>query len=600
MDALAAEPTAAAKSADPASTTDKAAEETDGFNIADRLRETATSTPCQRAVVVPREYDEHGSRVYGQRTFAQLNSEADAVARGLIELGLKPGDRIALFVPPGLELLSLVFGLFRTGATVVLIDPGMGVKNLVQCLEETDPAGFVAVPKAHAARLKYRKRVPHAKLNVCVGRGAGPLGVGYDKLLARGKSANAILPTTQRTDTAAVIFTSGSTGPPKGVVYEHGMFDAQWQLIQNEYSIEPGQIDLPAFPLFGLFNVAMGVTTVVPEMDFTRPADVDPKKIVEAINDHGVTQCFGSPAFWRRVGRYCVGQHTAANPEKSTTPITLPSLKRALSAGAPVPPSVLEDMRQVMTHTEATFHTPYGATESLPACTITGEEVLEETAAATRTGQGTCVGTPFTGIRVKVIQVPDRPVSQMVEVTDAPVGEIGEILVSGPSVTTTYFERPVATNQSKIRDESNGIWHRIGDVGYFDDRGRLWFCGRKNHVVQTATGPLYPVQCEAIFNEHPRTARCALVGIKPRSTEAQQPVLVVEPEIGHWPRSLEQKRSYIEELTKLGSKHPKTDAIARFVFLKKLPVDTRHNVKINREELGQWAASQELYSATAD
>lgn len=565
------------------------------FNIADRLAERALSSPYQRAVVVPREYDEYGQRVYAHRTFQQLDQEASRVARGLVTAGVCPGDRLALFVPPGLELLSLVFGIFRSGATVVLIDPGMGVTNLVDCLVQTDPAGFVAVPKAHAARLKYRKRVPHAKKNVCVGMGAGPFGLGYRRLLEIGRDDSVVLPETKSGDPAAIIFTSGSTGPPKGVVYEHGMFDAQWQLIQSQYDIAPREIDLPAFPLFGLFNVAMGVTTVVPEMDFTRPADVDAKLIVEAIEDQGVTQCFGSPAFWKRVGQYCVNP-VGSKKLRDQPPITLPSLKRALSAGAPVPPAVLRDIAQVMTAEGAMFHTPYGATESLPACTISSEEVLSETADRTKSGDGTCVGKPFDGIDVKVIRQPDRPVTQMLEVEDASVLEIGEILVSGPSVTKTYFERPVATVQSKIEDESGRIWHRIGDVGYFDGQGRLWFCGRKNHIVQSSSGPLYPVQCEAIFNEHEHTSRTALVNAAATTESSSLPVLVVEPLGGRFPKSHENKRSYVASLLALGAQHEKTSLIKQFVFIKSLPVDTRHNVKINREQLGQWASSQETYS----
>lgn len=567
------------------------------FNIADRLKQVAYERPFQKAVVVPREYDQYNHRVYAHRTFRQLDEEADWVARGLFEMGVRAGDRLALFAPPGLELLSLVFGMFRTGATVVLIDPGMGVTNLVECLAETDPCGFVAVPRAHLARLKYRKRVPNARFNVCIGGPKlGLLGRPYPRLLASGRKSSATLPETKSSDTAAIIFTSGSTGPPKGVVYEHGMFDAQWQLIQKQYQIAPGEIDLPAFPLFGLFNVAMGVTTVVPEMDFTRPADVDARLIVEAIADQGVTQSFGSPAFWRRVGRYCVGKNTNSVANDGANEITLPSLKRALSAGAPVPPDVLEDMSQAMTHPEASFHTPYGATESLPACTISSKEVLNETAARTRGGHGTCVGRPFDGIDVRVIQIPDRPVSRMIEVVNAAVGEIGEIIVSGPSVTNEYYQRPVANAQSKISDDTGCLWHRIGDVGYFDADGRLWFCGRKNHIVQTADGPLYPVQCEAIFNEHEHTARTALVGVAQRESDNLLPVLVVEPSAGHWPRTTAQKHAFVASLHQVGQAHEKTREIVRFVFLRSLPVDTRHNVKINREQLGEWAAGQEKYS----
>ena len=330
-------------------------------------------------------------------------------------------------------------------------------------------------------------------------------------------------------DPAAIIFTSGATGLPKGVLYEHGMFAAQARLIRDFYGIQPGEIDLPGFPLFGLFNAAMGVTTVVPDMDPSRPAEVDPVRIVDAINEHRVTQAFGSPAFWNRVARYC--------DERG---IRLAMLQRALSAGGPVPVPLLERMARVLPE-GADFHTPYGATESLPVASIAGREVLERTAATTRRGGGTCVGRRFPGVDVKIIPITPGPIAALDEVRELPPGEIGEIIVRGESVTREYFARPDATRSAKIPDAGSDagpprpdFWHRIGDVGYLDADGLLWFCGRKAHVVETAGGPMFSVCCEAIFNEHPRIYRSALVGIGP--VPQQTPVIVAEPEEGAFPR----------------------------------------------------------------
>ena len=551
------------------------------LNIADRLADTARERPFQRAVVVPRGEDEHGRGVFAQVTFEGLDAEVDRLARGLASIGVQPGDRMALFVPPGVEFLALTFALFRAGATIVFIDPGMGRGNLVSCLEEADPAGFVAVPRAHAARLRYRKKFPQAKKNVCVGVTAPGFGVGYDKLLELG-TAERPLPTMQGDDAAAVIFTSGSTGPPKGVEYTHAMFDAQWRLIRDEYGIKAGGVDLPAFPLFALFNVAMGVTTVVPEMDPTRPAEVDGGKIVRLMRDQGVTQAFGSPAFWNRVGRHC-----------EATGATMPSLRLALSAGAPVPVPVLRRVTAAMPE-GATFATPYGATESLPACTITAAEVLSETAAKTAAGAGTCVGHPFGGVEVKVVRRPGRPVTKMIELEDAAAGEVGEILVSGPSVTRRYFGRTLATAVSKVEDGER-FWHRIGDVGYFDESGRLWFCGREGHIVETAARPLYPARCEPVFNEHPEVYRSALVGLG--RAGAKTPVLVVEPEAGRFPKTTAVRTRIVRELTELGAANEMTAGVRRFAFRKALPVDTRHNVKVDRPGLADWVAGQETYSS---
>eukprot|EP00913_Durusdinium_trenchii_P023379 g21957.t1 len=457
-----------------------------GFPVADEFLTASFDRYCGRVT-------------YSHLTFEQLDRESDRLARGLAAIGIQPGSRIVLMVRPGLEFIALTFALFKAGAVIVLIDPGMGRTNIFHCLKEVDPAGFVAIPIVQAIRIAKRKLFPNAKLNATVGRRWFWGGPNYGDLLGDDWTPFEI-PTQSPTEPAAIIFTSGSTGPPKGVLYEHGMFAAQVDLLRDFYAIEPGEIDLPGFPLFALFNSAMGVTTVIPDMDPTKPAQVDPQKIITAIRDQGVTQAFGSPAMWNRIGRYCEQQE-----------VTLPSLRRVLSAGAPVPVHVLKRIQKMLTRPDADIHTPYGATESLPVCSISGCEVLEDTAAQTSGGAGTCVGRPFPQLEVKVVAIDDEPIASIDAVVELPAGEIGEIVVRGPSTTQEYYRRPEATAEAKVPDGEKRKWHRMGDVGYFDEGGRLWFCGRKAHIVHTAGGAMFPVRCEAIFNEHADVYRSALV-----------------------------------------------------------------------------------------
>ena len=554
---------------------------TDGMsetcNIARRLQLAARAAPDQDAVLQPLGTDSSGKANYARVSFKELDRRSDRLARGLARMGVERGTKLVLFVPFSIEFIELTFALFKAGAIVVLIDPGMGRSNIFRCLEEVEPDGFVAIPRVHAVRCLMRSRFRSARLNVTVGRRWFWGGATY-RSLKRAGDGQAEPMRAAATDPAAIIFTSGSTGPPKGVLYEHGMFDSQVDLIRDRYGIAPGEIDLPGFPLFGLFNGAMQVTSIIPEMDPTRPADVDPEKIVRAIQDHNVTQAFGSPAFWNRVGRYCE-QHE----------IELPTLRRALSAGGPVPGHVLERMSRVLTGEDADLHTPYGATESLPVASISAGEVLATTAAETARGAGTCVGTRFSGVDVKIIAITDGVIDAIEEIRELPAGEIGEIIVRGPSVTREYFQRDAATRLAKIPDGET-FWHRIGDVGYLDEQGRLWFCGRKAHIVQTESGPMYSVRCEAILNEHPRIYRSALVGIgtKPR----QRPVIVAEPESGQLPHDSADEEKLLQELRNLAAGNPLTERIESFLLHASLPVDTRHNVKINREVLGEWAAGQ--------
>ncbi|MCA9234943.1 MAG: AMP-binding protein, partial [Planctomycetales bacterium] len=318
-------------------------------NVADRLSAIARRMPDGVAVACPGRGDVAGRREYATCTFRQLDDDATALARGLVDLGVAPGTRLVLLVRPGIEFVKLVFALLRAGATTVLVDPGMGRQHLLDCLAATEPAGFVAVSAAQAVRCLYRRRFPSAELNVTVGRRWFWGGVTYRSLLLRGKSSAATLPTTVADDPAATIFTSGSTGPPKGVLYTHGMFEAQVHDIADRYALHPGGADLACFPLFGLFNSAMGVTTVFPDMDFSRPAAASPNKLLAAASDWQVTQAFASPAVWDKLSR-----HLEATGERIGT------LRKVFSCGAPVPAAVLRRTLECVA-AEAQMHTPYGA-----------------------------------------------------------------------------------------------------------------------------------------------------------------------------------------------------------------------------------------------
>jgi acyl-coenzyme A synthetase/AMP-(fatty) acid ligase len=376
---------------------------------------------------------------------------------------------------------------------------------------------------------------------------------------------------TGRDETAAILFTTGSTGPAKGVVYTHGNFDAQLRNIKSHLGISTDEIDLSTFPLFALFWPALGITSVIPDMDPTKPARVNPKKIIEAILNQGVTSMFASPALLNRVGRY--------GKQKN---IMLPSLKRVISAGAPVAPSVIEQFASMLCE-DAEIHTPYGATEAVPVISISSNEILCETKKLSEQGYGLCIGRPINDIDVRIIKISDDPISKwstdlLVEDT-----EIGEITVRGDLVTRQYFERPKADALSKIKD-GNTIWHRMGDLGWIDSKGRIWFCGRKSHRVAIEEMTLFTIPCEAIFNNHPMVFRSALVGIGPPNR--QKPVVCIELE----PKKDKVKKKKIEkELLELAQQNEFTKKIDTILFCKSFPVDIRHNSKIFREKLAIWA-----------
>ncbi len=539
-------------------------------NIAAFLSARAQTRPELRCVVYPHAPDRLGRT---SLTYGEMDRQSDILAAGLQAHGVTRGMRTVLFVTPSLAFFELVFALFKLGAVPVMIDPGMGLANLAQCLREADPQAFIGTTKAHLARLLLCW--PAVPRLVTVGAKLGWGGISFERLRALGEGQSFQPPLLSDEDPAAILFTSGSTGVPKGAEYSHGIFQAQIRALRKLYGIEEGEVDLATFPLFALFAPALGMTAVIPRMDFTRPAQVDPDHILQLVQREGVTNMFGSPALLNRVGR-----HGVAIGAK------LPGLRRVTSAGAPVAPAILARFSQLLSP-GVQIHTPYGATESLPVASIASGEILAETGPAIARGAGVCVGRPVEEILVRVIAIDDGPIASYTPALDLPAGQVGELAVRGPMVTRAYFRREQATALAKMRDAADGaIWHRMGDLGYLDAEGRLWFCGRKAHRVVTAAGTLFSVAVEGVFNAHPAVFRSALVGLP--GAAGARPVVCIELEAEH--QRLDRKR-LVAELVALGAACEATRGLREFAFPGAFPVDIRHNAKIFREKLADWVAN---------
>lgn len=539
-------------------------------NIAAHLPRMAQAQPDQVAIHCPLRRDSEGKMTYTQITYAQLEAYSNRIASGMIASGITCGDRVALLVPPdsGKDFFALVFALFKVGAVMICVDPGIGTKNMGKCLTQARPNVFLGIPKAQLARklLGWARKSVTTPITV----GTWP-GLTLKKILARG-SDQPVMADVQGSDTAAILFTSGSTGIPKGVVYTHGNFVAQVDALIQGFDIKPGEVDLCTFPLFALYAPAMGMTAVIPVMDFTRPGSVEPLNIIEPIKTFGVNNMFGSPALLKRVGEYGKREE-----------IKLPSLHRVISAGAPVRASVMRTFK-TMLNPSTQIYTPYGATECLPVAIMGSDEILKHTAKLTDEGKGVCVGKPVLSVALRIIRILDGPIDEWSDDILAEEGTIGEICVKGPQATASYFDLTHATSLAKIRDPQGGFWHRMGDLGYVDDQGRLWFCGRKSQRVHNKHGEFYTICCEGVFNTHPKVARTAVVdGDKDRTVLCVELLPDIQPS-EHIPIR--------NQLLELGSLHPHTQAIKQVLFHPSFPVDIRHNAKINRELLSQWAKGQ--------
>lgn len=490
-------------------------------------------------------------------------------AGALATLGLQPQQRVAVFVRPGRELVAVMFALLRLGSVPVLIDPGMGISKAMQALALAQPQALIGVPAAVLASHAWRRTLTCLRMRLVVG--VLPF---HPSLTRLALTASPRLPGEGHAhdEEAAVLYTSGSTGPAKGVSYTHGNFAAQVEALRSMYGFAPGDIDLACFPLFALFDAALGTTTVFPRIDPSHPARCNPELIVRAAQQYQATYAFGSPAVWARVAPWLEARKS-----------TLPHLRRILLAGAPIEPALIAQLQRVAPQAE--LHTPYGATEALPVATITGE-AIQSVRTQAHSGGGVCVGHVAPGIELLIARRSTEAITFEADLQLVPVGAVGEVLVRGPQVTRHYTGLPAATAKAKVAGVK-GTWHRMGDLGWIDEHQRLWFVGRSAHALETQAGVIPNVPLQLCAQQHPAVQRAACVGIGPAGAEV--PVLVLQPSA----QCTDSHRSGIEvlELVKQSGQASRGPwVLPRQVLWKtSFPLDVRHNAKIRNEDLKQWA-----------
>ncbi|MCP4761286.1 MAG: AMP-binding protein [archaeon] len=540
------------------------------INISALLKEQVRKNPDKKAIIYSAGFDDNGKKIYKHITFEQLDKDSDCYAYGLEENGITRGTKTIIMVKPGRDTIVLLYALLKIGAVPVVVDPGMGLGRMLHCFQSTKPDAFIGISIAHMLRVLRPKFFKTLKVWVTVGK----------KYFWGGPNMNDIYKTpwkefqpfiAEEDDLAAIFFTTGSTGPAKGVEYTYGMMDTIINILKTGLGMDENDIDLATYSLFGLIDPMIGVTVVIPDMDASKPAEVDPETIIGNIKDNSVTNMFASPALLNPVGRY--GQSKG---------IKLPTLKRTFSGGAPVRINILERFISLLNDNVQLFKS-YGATEVIPISMVGSNEVLSETKERSELGYGTCVGRPFKGVEVQIIKITDDPIENWSEDLVVPQGEIGELVLKGGHVSKSYFERPEANEIAKIKD-GDTIRHRMGDVGRFDEKGRIWYCGRKNHRVVTKKGLLFSVPCELILNQHPDVYRSALVGVGSKPNE--KPVICIELEKES---SSKNKLEILREISEMAKKNDITKDIETYMFHKSFPVDIRHNAKISREILALWA-----------
>lgn len=550
------------------------------MDLPDRILEVARREPDRVALI------HVGRRVLGRSrvrttSYAELADRAESLAVGLREIGVEEGTLCSFMVPPGEDAMVLALALWRVGAVMVGIEPhSHGFRTVARCLDRVGPEVFFGTPEAQLARKVFGWGRGTVHTSVVVGGPPLP-GIRTMASLHRPWLASPRPAAVSADDPAVIAFTTGSTGNPKPTVMTHANLTAMIEGVTAQWGLaELDQvIDMPTFPMFWIIGLSQAGTVVVPPMDFATkgPGDADPAALVRTIREHNVGSMFASPALLTNLARHC-----AAND------ITLPSIRRIVSGGAEIQGPLYAAVKDLLVNGE--IYSNYGATEALPVAEISGATVLGETWALTETGAGVCVGDPLPGVEVRIVGIEDGPIKSMDTARVLPVGQIGEVVARSPHISARYHDAPDEMAKNKIADGAT-LWHRLGDTGYLDAQGRLWVCGRVSHRVTTPDRTYYPLSCEPVFNTHPDVVRSALIG--PRSTTNNpppegtgrdggvEPVVCIELE----PHARDRGDAVISELVDLAARHDSTRGIDTFVLINRLPVDRRHNAKIDRPAL---------------
>ena len=523
-----------------------------------------------------------GTQVAVQLTWEQLADRVDAAAAQLHKLGVRPGDRVNLMVPPGSRLTTLIYACLKLGAVIVVADTGLGLKGLTRALKGANPQFIVGIPAALAAArslLWPGQRISAEPLNAFQERLLGVSGSVF-AVAQKNQTGTVDFPAPAPDADAAVLYTSGSTGPAKGVVYTQRQLAGMRDAIAHTYGFEEGSALVAGFAPFALLGPALGATSVTPKMDVTKPKTLTATALASAAEAIDASTVFASPAALVNV---VATAKELTEPQRSA----LAKVTTVLSAGAPIPVPLLQALSQLVPN--ASLHTPYGMTEGLPVTDVSFEMIRQAISEGAPNSQGdvldpfakdgVCVGYPVYGAAVAIAALQDDG-TPAAKTTRKP-GVTGEILVSAPHVKDRYDTLWVTEEESI----STPGWHHTGDVGHLDASGRLWVEGRLAHVLLTAQGVLTPVAAEQSAETLAEVRRAALVAVGPDGAAAA--VLVIEAT----DRALKQGQAPLA-LSRAVRERVKEDTgieLAAVLVVREHPTDIRHNSKIDRTALSTWA-----------
>lgn len=517
-------------------------------NLAKRFIDNVKQHPNKLAFVIPKEIDSLENYHELEITYSQFYKEVSRYRNGLIENGYKRGDRIIVLAPISEQTYAFMLALFSMGMVAVFLDPGIGIKKVLNAISDSGAKAIVSIDKL----LKYHYFIPQLWMKKKYSADKTRLGVKSFNQLYSDKVSDFTPEDLSDLDHALITFTSGSTGRSKGSDRNVLNVSEQIKSIEKNWNCQRDIIDFPSFPMFGFMNLLCGITTVVPAVDFAKIADYNPDVVIHQMKKWKVNRMCGSFAFNKKLV-----------DNLKTKNITIPTLTNLAFGGCPVTKDFCEDLETV--YPNARCEIIYGSTEVAPISTAEVNEMLNAK------GSGFLVGKPYDGVQVAIVKLPEI-ISEFDDREYSPYaveqGSVGEVIIKGAHVVQTYVDNPKATRENKILAKDGQRWHRTGDCGLLDEQGRLWLVGRTKDIIQSNNNEYHPYPIEELLDSIENVKRSALIQNKKNIT------IFIEGNL-------------IESLKDKIHKIVRDYGIIEFQVreIKKIPVDDRHNSKINRVKL---------------
>jgi acyl-CoA synthetase (AMP-forming)/AMP-acid ligase II len=514
----------------------------------------------------------------------ELTERICRVAAGYLELGIRKGDRVILFIPISVELYTAMFAIQRIGAIPVFLDSWARQRHLAITGLAVGPRAMVNVEKAY----QLCRDIPELA-SIPIRVSVGPTSDKYTaslEALQETPSMAPIAPVKQE-DTALITFTTGSSGSPKGANRTHRFLAAQHYALDKCIPYTLTDVDLPVFPIFSLNNIAAGVSTVIPAIDIGVPRENDPLILLAQISACNLTCVTLSPSIFNGLSAYCLKQK-----------LLMPTLRRVITGGAPISRDNLIDFTSVARNAEV--RVLYGSTEVEPVAHIEAREMIAFGSRSSRDSEwvdeGVNVGRIVEGLRYKFLKINHGPIEvQSAEdwnSLEIGPGEVGELIVAGEHVCRDYYNNPEALARSKILDENGEVWHRTGDLARMDEEGYLWIVGRVHNAIQRSGIYVFPVRAEIILKKLPFVQSAAYVGIPdPKLTE--RAVCVVVPKTTKHASSAQWEAEIKHIMAKNGV------AVDQILFRDSIPMDPRHHSKVEYDVLRKQLQDASLSGETS-